>query len=76
MKWRFGGAWPYLHVLVPGDPGEFVHGHDVEALAEDGPLHLHGAAVSGQAEGTLPRAARGRDEGEPLQESPACRSHI
>lgn len=63
-----GGAGLYLHVMVPSDPSQLIHGHDVEALAEDGPLHLNGTAVSGQAEGTLARAARGRDTGETLQE--------
>lgn len=44
----------YLHVLVTGDSAQFVQGHDVEALAEYGPLDFDGSTVSCQAEGALP----------------------
>lgn len=40
-------ARAYLHVLVPGDLGQLVHGQDVEALAENSPLDLDGFTVSG-----------------------------
>lgn len=47
----------YLHVLVTGDSAQFVQGHDVEALAEYGPLDFDGSTVSCQAEGALPLTA-------------------
>lgn len=43
----------YLHLFVLCDPGKFIHGHDVETLAEYGPLNLHGSAVPRQTERAL-----------------------
>lgn len=37
----------YLHVLVPGDSPQFIHGHDVETLAEDGPLYFYSFTIFG-----------------------------
>lgn len=47
----------YLHVFVSCDPSQLIHGHDIETLAEDGPLHFQGFTVPGQTKGTLPWAA-------------------
>lgn len=44
---------PHLVPRVPRHPPQLVHGHGVETLAEDGPLHLDWAAVPGQHKGTL-----------------------
>lgn len=59
---------PYLHSLVPGDPGQLVHGQDVEALTENSSLYLDRFPVPCQAEGTLPTAVGPRDTSKPPQE--------
>lgn len=59
----------YLHVLVTSDPAQFIHGHDVETLAEYSPLNFDCLTVSCQAEGTLPPAtAAAGDTSKPSQE--------